>query len=130
MTPAVTPNWGGPTERGGPKPGWAYRTGWPKAGVGLPNGLRRIKFRSSEILCVRIFDKAAGKYKENTCASKRFFEESFCRKCSWGAYATLHRRISHYLSRGPVFFLESPIFLLILCADFELRSRMCFDLVL
>ena len=67
----------------------------PQTGMGLPNGLRRRKFQSSEIPVFRIFDKIA----ENEF-SKRVFEESFCRKCSWRAYATFHRRMSHYLHEG------------------------------
>ena len=86
----------------------------PQTGMGLPNWLRRRKFWSSEIPVFRIFDKIA----ENKF-SKRVFEESFCRKCTWRAYATFHQRISCHLSRGPVFFLETIFFLLILSADFE-----------
>ena len=101
-----------------PKPGWAYRMGWPQTRVGLPNGLRRRKsgapkFHFSDFL----------QNHRKTKFSKRVFEESFCRKCTWRAYATVHRRISHYLSRGRVSFLESPVFLLILCADFELGAE-------
>ena len=95
MTPAVTPNWGGPTELAPTE-----------------------EIRSSENPKFRIFDTIAAKG-----ISKRVFEESFCRKCSWRPYAAFHRGISHYLSRGSVFFLESPIFLLILSDDFELGAE-------
>ena len=94
-TCAWTPNRGGPTERA------------PKEEI-----------RSSEIPNVRFFGKIAGNE-----FSKRVFEESFCRECTWRAYATFHRGISCHLSRGSVFFLESPIFVLILSADFELGAE-------
>ena len=90
----------------------------PQAAVGLPNRLRWRKFQSSEIPVLRIWDKHA----ENKF-SKRAFEESFCRKCIWRAYATVHRRISCYLSGGSVFSLKLNMFLLILCADVELGAE-------
>ena len=43
----------------------------PQTGVGLPNGLRRSEFRSSEIPIVRIFDEIV----EKTHVSKRVFED-------------------------------------------------------
>ena len=91
MTPAVTPNRGGPTEQA------------PKE--------RIPELRNSN---VSEFLQKLRKY-------KRLLEDFFCR--SWGTYATLHRRISHYLSLGSVFFLELQIFLLILCADFQLGAQ-------
>ena len=101
-----------------PKPGWPYRTGWSQTGVGLPNGLRRRKSGAPKF---RNFGFSTKSQKNEF--SKMVFEESFCRKCSWRAYATFHRRISRYLPRGSVFFLESPIFLLILSADVELGAE-------
>ena len=91
----------------------------PKTGMGLPNGLWRRKFRSSENPVFRIFDKIA----EKNEFSKRFFEESLSIKCTWRAYATFHRRISCNLSRGPVFSLKLDIVLLILSADFQLGAE-------
>ena len=90
----------------GPQTGWAYRTGSGGANSGAP------KFQFSEF---------RQNHRKNEL-SKRAFEEPLCRKCSWRACATFHRRISCYLSRGSVCFLDLHIFLLILCADFELGA--------
>ena len=88
-------------------------------GVGPPNGLRRCEFQSSEIL---VFGFSTTSKKKHSF-SKTHLDESLCRKCSWRAYATFHRRISCYLSRWSVFFLESPLLFLILCAYFELGAE-------
>ena len=90
-----------------PKPGWAYRTG---SEGGHP------ELRNSNFSDVR-------QNHRKTNFPRGFLEESFCGKCSWRAYATFHRRTFNCLPRGSVFFLESPILLLILCADFELGAE-------
>ena len=55
----------------------------PQTGMGLPNGLRRRKFRSSEI---PVFFGCSTKSQKNEF-SKRIFEEPLSRNCSWRAYA-------------------------------------------
>ena len=92
--------------------------GGPQTGVGLPNRLRRRKSGAPKF---QFYGFSTTSQKNDF--SKRVFEEPFCRKCTWRAHATFHRRISCHLSRGPVFFLESPIFVLILSADFELGAE-------
>ena len=97
MTPAVTPNQGGPTDQA------------PKQGIPELRNSKLSEFRQTRT--------------KNNQLSKRAFEESFCRNGSWRPYTTFHRRISHYLSRGPVFPLESHMFLLVVCADFEVGAE-------
>ena len=55
-----------------PKPGWAYRTGSEGGNSGARNSC-----------CFGFSTTSHTKH-----FSKRVFEESFSRKCSWGAYAT------------------------------------------
>ena len=100
-----------------PKPGWSYRTGWSQTGVGLPNGLRRRK-------------SGAPKFRNfgfSTKSQNMIFLRGFLNNPSVESVAesirNFHRRISRYLPRGSVFFLESPIFLLILSPDFELGAE-------
>ena len=86
----------------------------PQTGVGLPNGLRRREFRSSKMPVVRQHRR------------KNTFLRGFLKNPSVESVAGEHTQLSPKdfplsFTRVP-FFLESPILLLILCADFELGA--------
>ena len=94
-----------------PKPGWAYRTGWPQTGVGLPNGLRRRKSGAPKFQIVRCSTKS----QKTNCL------RGFLKNPSVESVAGKHTQL--FTEGFPVIFHEGPFLpgIAYFLADFKCR---------